>query len=673
MMVQLARARRRRTPSLLLTAVIALGLCGGVASPGLAARTSTAGSLAASPARAIAGEHVALTGKVPPYRARSVVLQREKGRSWVKVETQRSSASGRFAFTIRARSTTTTYRVLAPKARIAGHTYAAVETAPRTVTTVRQKATLALPGVALVGQAVTATATIQPARPGRTVQLERKNGSVWTVDATGAEKASGRVDFSIKKQTAGAYQYRVVAVAAHGAAEVSSRTETVTVNVASTGGGFLTAVSPDHRSFLDQDGSPIMVRGDTAWGLVSNAGRWSGTWQSDIDTYVAARASEGFNAIYVAALGNTINGGRYDTGATWDGVSPWDGGSTSSLGPNVGTLDSTYWNRVDYLVNAAKAAGVTVLLDIVYGDDIWENGRPGALSQNGTLPTNAQMTTYGQMLGQRYKDDPNLVWMIGGDYFGNADAKVSLTLDAIRAAGADQLISVENWDKTNSYATGLGKSYAQWSDVYSYAPTYRQCEIAWKASPTIPLVWMDGYYDQDSGASNNLLYRQELGWALTSGSRGSTYGSESVWEWHSGALDAAQHPDTAARQMVTSWNAVSALPEWSQLAPDTDSTTVLTGDRGTKIANDDDYTSPTNDYITGSITPDGTLALIYVPVGGTAHVTWANMKSGGRTAKWLDPTTGQLQSVAAGNTSYTTPGKNAAGQADWYLVLQAGA
>src|SRR4029078_3748853 len=104
-----------------------------------------------------------------------------------------------------------------------------------------------------------------------------------------------------------------------------------------------------------------------------------------ISTSLPARAANGFNTVYVAALGNTINEGRYDSGATWDGVSPWVGGSTSSIGPNVGTLNDDYWARGDYLPPKARAAGITVMLDIVYGDDIWENGRPGAMSEGGEL------------------------------------------------------------------------------------------------------------------------------------------------------------------------------------------------------------------------------------------------------------------------------------------------
>jgi hypothetical protein len=149
------------------------------------------------------------------------------------------------------------------------------------------------------------------------------------------------------------------------------------------------------------------------------------------------------------------------------------------------------------------------------------------------------------------------------------------------------------------------------------------------------------------------------------------YGAEGLWGWTSGSLDMATRPDAAARQTVTAWNAVSRLPRWYRLVPDIHSGRLLTGDRGTKVTSDDDYTSPTNDYVTGSITPDGTLALIYLPRGGAAHVTWAHLDRAHRKAQWLDPTNGALKPARAGRTTYHAPGNNAAGQPDWYLVLRA--
>ena len=162
-----------------------------------AAAVTSGGSLYASPTRAIAGESVSLTGRLPQRLARAVVLQRKRGYSWVTVDRRRTTYTGRFAFTTRTRPTTTTYRVLAPR----------IEDRP---THLRQRADTTPHGdhARPAGDAgaaggdvrppdTVATATFLPARPGRAAQLQWRNGSTpWTNVDSGAENAAGKVSFT---------------------------------------------------------------------------------------------------------------------------------------------------------------------------------------------------------------------------------------------------------------------------------------------------------------------------------------------------------------------------------------------------------------------------------------------------------------------------------------------
>ena len=86
--------------------------------------------------------------------------------------------------------------------------------------------------------------------------------------------------------------------------------------------------------FTDQYGQPRFLLADNPWGLIPNAGRWGGTWQSDIDTYCGNRGGQGFTAIYLDPLGNTENGGVFADGRTQDGVFPFTvNGSAASAPP----------------------------------------------------------------------------------------------------------------------------------------------------------------------------------------------------------------------------------------------------------------------------------------------------------------------------------------------------
>ena len=84
----------------------------------------------------------------------------------------------------------------------------------------------------------------------------------------------------------------------------------------------------------------------------------------------------------------------------------------------------------------------------------------------------------------------------------------------------------------------------------------------------------------------------------------------------------------------------------------------------------------TNDYVTAARTPDGTLAIAYIPSSRAVTVDLSTF-SGSVTARWYDPTAGTFTSASespfpnAGSQQFTTPGTNAGGDDDWVLVLEA--
>jgi collagenase-like protein with putative collagen-binding domain len=71
--------------------------------------------------------------------------------------------------------------------------------------------------------------------------------------------------------------------------------------------------------------------------------------------------------------------------------------------------------------------------------------------------------------------------------------------------------------------------------------------------------------------------------------------------------------------------------------------------------------------VTAARTPDGRLAVIYLPTQRTISVDRSAMAAGTRAA-WIDPTSGRRRPVPM-SASFTAPGRNAAGGDDWLLVL----
>ena len=126
-----ARVKRPVLPALVLVLVAvllpALGSPPGVATPSRAARQPSV-----SPPTAVAGEKVTVRLALPTRFARPTVLQRQQGRRWVRVATQRSTARGTVTYRITAKKLTV--RVFAPATRRAGRPVAAYTSRPRTVT-----------------------------------------------------------------------------------------------------------------------------------------------------------------------------------------------------------------------------------------------------------------------------------------------------------------------------------------------------------------------------------------------------------------------------------------------------------------------------------------------------------------------------------------------------------
>ena len=641
--------RGRRAAAWLVATLVALGLCVGTPPTGSAA-VPTAGTLTATPSRAIAGESVTLAGVVPPRQHRPVALQRKSGGSWVSVDKQRASSTGRFSFTIRARSTSTVYRVLAPRWLIGGHTYPTVQTPARTVTTLAQRATLSLPLVTGIGADTAATATLTPARTGRTVRLERWAGDAWTLVDSGGEDSSGRVAFTVNEPQAGSFRYRVVAVAWKGAAAVASPARTV--RVGTQDGRFVTGVSGNGRYFVDQAGDPILVKGDSPWAILVNAS------PAQMDMYVATRAAQGFNTVLVSLLGNPVNGGPASSGATYDGVLPFVNGDPA-------VLNDAYWDRVEHFVAACHDAGITVM---AYPIDGWV----GTSYFNGVARswTTAKAQEYGAAVAARLSGYDNVIWSVGGDYSPESpvDARFNAVLTGLRAGGMDRPATIQLIADTTSLSSTYWDEKVDFSFVYSYALTYAMEEVGYKqvnpAAAHVPAILGETHYEAYSRVTN-LYLRSQAAWALTSGSPGEFYGSENVW---SSVPTSAALTTTAVSQLSSIRATIEGLDGWERLVPDFSSTFITAG-RGTKGNASTDYFSG-NTYVTGARTADGTLAVVYLPSASRAITLNTALMGPGYTARWVDPTSGDSVAASTADATYSHAGANKAGAADWLLVLE---
>jgi hypothetical protein len=414
-------------------------------------------------------------------------------------------------------------------------------------------------------------------------------------------------------------------------------------------------VGPTGRYLVDQHGVPVLLTGDSPQALMVNLS------PHQADGFFADRQAAGFNAVWINLLCSTYTGGRPD-GSTYDGILPF------TTPGDLATPNPRYFQRVDRMLRLAAAHGLTVFLDPA------ETGSfLSVLKANGV----AKSLQYGRYLGTRYRSFDDIVWMSGNDFQSwqdpSDDAVVRAVARGIRQTDHRHIHTLEL-----DYPVSGSLDDARWSHLvdlnasYTYYPTYAQVLTDYDRPARRPTFLVEANYEFEHNAADEgtpaILRRQEY-WSLLSGAAGQFYGNHWTWPFAGGWQD---HLDTTGSAEMAFVNKLFAGRPWWELIPDRQHTLVTAG-FGTFA---DSGALGDNDYATAARTPNGSLAMAYLPTVRTVTVDMSRM-GGEVSASWYDPTNGHSAPVAGspfpnqGARSFTPPGPNAAGDGDWVLVLRA--
>jgi hypothetical protein len=412
--------------------------------------------------------------------------------------------------------------------------------------------------------------------------------------------------------------------------------------------------SANGRYLVDQRGTPFLMAGDAPQSLIGNLSL------SDANTYFADRQAKGFNAVWINLLCDSYTYCNSD-GTTFDGIPPF------TTPGDLSTPNPTYFSKVDQVLQLAANHGLLVFLDPAE-----TGGWFATLQSNGT----ARDTAYGKFLGNRYKNQPNIVWLSGNDYQNwgtSADQYVGAVAQGIKSADPNHLHTVElNYTRSGSQDDPYWVPLIGLDSAYTYFPTYDEILNEYNRSTVMPVYLAEANYEFENNTGNDPstpeVLRQQLWWTMTSGGIGQLYGNHYTVTFTSGWQSNLDTTGAAQQQLATTFLRGLA---WYNLVPD-QTHKMLTAGYGTYSS---DGALHTNNYATAAQTPDGKLGLIYAPVATTLTVNLATF-SGQVTATWFDPTTGNT--IAAGtyanskSQNFSVPGKHADGGNDWVLVLQTG-
>ena len=366
---------------------------------------------------------------------------------------------------------------------------------------------------------------------------------------------------------------------------------------------------------------------------------------------------------------------------------------------DIATPNPAYFQRVDDMLRIAADHGMVVLLDpietISWLDILRKNGKSKSFE-------------YGQYLGNRYKDFPNIIWMHGNDFqsWRNAadDDLVQAVARGIKSMDANHIHTVElNYVTSGSLEDKSWAPLIELNAAYTYFPTYAQVLTEYNRQNFKPVFMVEANYefenvgpDTDGGSTQNLR-RQEY-WAMLSGAAGQLYGSAHTWKLQKGW---EANLDTSGVIQLSYVKNLFVSRKWYDLVPDQTHTVVTAGyDRFSCIVgkfvayagkDQDSLISKafrviqkysgigsitSNTCATAARTSDGSLVMVYMPTIRTITVDMSKL-TGTTTARWYDPTSGEYADVKGspfaneGSRQFMPSGANKSGEGDWVLVLEA--
>lgn len=426
-------------------------------------------------------------------------------------------------------------------------------------------------------------------------------------------------------------------------------------------------VSDNRRYIVHTDGTPFFWLADTAWELFHKLNR------EEAELYLTNRAERRYNVIQAVALaeieGLTVPNAYGRVPLLQDAQGRFDPESPDT-GKEPGGY--SYWDHVDYIIERAEQLGLYIALLPTWGDKFHQAWGKGPVVFD---PANAR--AYGRWIGERYRDRPNVVWVMGGDrylttreHFGIVHAMA----EGIREGdGGNHLMTLHPVGGTSSSAQVHDEAWLDFNMIQScHNHTIRDNYLLVKADydrqPTKPTLDAEPCYEDHprgfnaiNGYFDEADVRQAAYYAVFSGAFGHTYGHHSIWSMTTEPAayfimtwrDAIARPGAAQMQhlraLIESRPFEERVPDQSLLASNLEGANYMVATRGERYG------------------------FIYSPNGIPFQAQLGVLLGEKVVAAWMDPRTGEFRAAgeyANEGTVAFAPPSSGRGQ-DWVLVLDA--
>ncbi|MDQ4139797.1 MAG: DUF4038 domain-containing protein, partial [Bacteroidota bacterium] len=342
-------------------------------------------------------------------------------------------------------------------------------------------------------------------------------------------------------------------------------------------------VSANNRFLTTQKNQPFFWLGDTDWELFHRLTR------EEAEQLLETRHKQGFNVMQAVALAE-LNGIREPNRY---GDFPLLKDDPNQLAITTGSNPANpeqydYWDHVDYIIKTAAQKGIYIGLLPTWGDKVTPKWGDGPVIFN---PENAE--TYGATLAKRYKNQWNIIWILGGDrpakYKSNREGTdkeydqvpiwraMAKGIESVLGKEAfityhpsggpnstSQQIHQEDWLDMNAFQSGHGsRETPAWDYVtrdLALTPTKPTLDMepCYEDHPVNP--W-DGKWTRERGYFTAYDVRARIYRGVFAGACGVTYGHHSIWQFVNPELS---KPINTGDTLIT-WQKAALAPAAGQV------------------------------------------------------------------------------------------------------------
>ncbi len=399
-------------------------------------------------------------------------------------------------------------------------------------------------------------------------------------------------------------------------------------------------VSEEGRYLKHENGTPFFWLGETGWLLPERLDR------DEAEYYLEQCKLRGYNVVQVQTMNNVPSMNVYGQYSLIDGFNFKDINRKGVYG---------YWDHMDYIIKTAEKKGIYIGMVCIWGSPV---------SRGEMSVKDAQ--AYGKFLAERYKDNPNIIWFIGGDIRGDVKtAEWEALANAIRSVDKNHLMTFHprgrttsaewfnnaEWLDFNMFQSGHRRYGQRWGDgdypieENTEEDNWRFVERSFSKTPLKPVIdgepiYEDipqGLHDPDETRWNDNDVRRYAYWSVFAGSFGHTYGHNSIMQFIRPGVGAAYGAkkawydaleDPGFNQMQHLKNLMLTFPFFERI-PDQD---VIAGKNGERY--DRAIATRGNDYL-----------LVYNYTGRPMEIDLTKISGAKKNVWWYSAKSGKLEYI----------------------------